>query len=165
MSGYSFSFESKVVKKINTKNRFINSEIPCQGTKEIFERLNKVESRSMHGQLPIIWDKAKDFKIYDLKGNYWIDFTSTIFVANIGHSNIRLTNAIKETIDNPLLNCYAYSNSIRADYLEKLIRFAGKPFEKAFLLSAGTEATEAALKLMRMNGQKIKKKASRYNCN
>lgn len=158
MSGYSFSFESKVVKKINTKNRFINSEIPCQGTKEIFERLNKVESRSMHGQLPIIWDKAKDFKIYDLKGNYWIDFTSTIFVANIGHSNIRLTNAIKETIDNPLLNCYAYSNSIRADYLEKLIRFAGKPFEKAFLLSAGTEATEAALKLMRMNGQKIKKK-------
>ena len=31
-------------------------------------------------------------------------------------------------------------------------------FEKAFLLSAGTEATEAALKLMRMNGKSIGKK-------
>jgi 4-aminobutyrate aminotransferase-like enzyme len=43
---------------------------------------------------------------------------------------------------------------IRADYLEKLIKFAGAPFEKAFLLSAGTEATEATLKLMRMYGMK-----------
>ena len=42
--------------------------------------------------------------------------------------------------------------------LEKLIKFAGRPFEKAFLLSAGTEATEAGLKLMRMQGQKQKKR-------
>ena len=46
----------------------------------------------------------------------------------------------------------------RADYLEKLIKFAGKNFQKAFFLSAGTEATEAALKLMRMNGKKNLKK-------
>ena len=40
----------------------------------------------------------------------------------------------------------------------KLLKFAGKKFEKTYLVSTGSEATEAALKLMRMNGQKIKKR-------
>jgi 4-aminobutyrate aminotransferase-like enzyme len=57
-------------------------------------------------------------------------------------------------LDSELLHTYAYTNEIRAEYLEKLIKFSPKNFEKAFLLSAGTETTEAALKLMRMNGQK-----------
>ena len=43
-------------------------------------------------------------------------------------------------------------------YLKKLVEFSGKNFDKAFLMSAGTEATEAALKLMRMNGQINKKR-------
>ena len=154
MSSYQFNFNPVKVKKIETSNRFINTPIPAPGTKEIFDRLNLVESRSMHGQLPIIWDKAEGFKVFDIAGNCWIDFTSTIFVANVGHSNPNVSNSIRKTLDNPLFSCYAYSNSIRAEYLEKLISFAGKPFEKAFLLSAGTEATEAALKLMRMHGQK-----------
>ena len=157
-NNYSFSLDPKVVEKVKTKNRIIQTSIPCPGTKEIFYRLNKVESRSMHGQLPIAWNKAKDFSVYDIAGNCWIDFTSTIFVANVGHSNKRILNAIKKSIDEPLLSCYAYTNSIRAEYIEKLINFAGEPFQKAFLLSAGTEATEAAFKLMRMYGKKVSKK-------
>ena len=74
-------------------------------------------------------------------------------MANVGHSNKLVTESIKNTLDSPLLSCYAYSNIVRAKYLERLIEFAGKNFQKAFLLSAGTEATEAALKLMRMYGQ------------
>ena len=42
------------------------------------------------------------------------------------------------------------------------MKFAGKGFQKAFLMSSGTEATEAAFKLMRMYGIKKKKKI-RYN--
>ena len=44
----------------------------------------------MHGQLPIVWKKAKNFNIFDHEGNKFIDFTSTIFVTNIGHSNENL---------------------------------------------------------------------------
>ena len=154
MSNYKFSFDPVEVELIRTSNRLINSPIPAPGTKEIFHRLNSVESRSMHGQLPIVWNKAEGFNVYDIADNCWIDFTSTIFVANVGHSNKKVANSIRDTLDNPLFSCYAYSNTLRANYLEKLIEFAGKPFEKAFLLSAGTEATEAALKLMRMYGQK-----------
>ncbi|SVD76785.1 uncharacterized protein METZ01_LOCUS429639, partial [marine metagenome] len=52
-----------------------------------------------------------------------------------------------------LQSCYAYGSELRARYLERLVAFAGAPFDKAFLLSAGTEATEATFKLMRMYGQ------------
>ena len=158
MQAYSFNFNPQKVAKVKTNFRKINSLIPAPGTKELFSRLSRVESRSMHGQLPIIWSKAKDFNVFDILDNCWIDFTSTIFVANVGHSNKRVVSAIKKTCEDPLLSCYAYSNPTRADYLEKLINFAGGNFEKAFLLSAGTESTEAALKLMRMNGQKTGKK-------
>ena len=164
MSNQIFSTSSKNVPKINTKYRLIQTSIPAPGTSQIIKRLNKVESRSMHGQLPIVWDRADDYSVFDIAGNKWIDFTSTIFVANVGHSNRRVSAAIKNALDRPLYSCYAYANLTRTEYLEKLIAFAGKPFEKAFLLSAGTEATEAAFKLMRMNGRKNAKRRQGIIC-
>ncbi len=144
--------------KINSKHIKIKSSIPAFGTQKLFNRLKKVESRSMHGQIPIAWKSAKDFYVYDIAGNKFIDFTSTIFVANTGHSNERVKKYIRKTLDNNLLHSYAYINKIRATYIEKLVKFAGRGFDKAFLMSAGTEATEAAFKLMRMYGQKKKKR-------
>ena len=112
----------------------------------------------MHGQLPIAWSKAKNYNIYDIAGNKFIDFTSTIFVANVGHSNRRIKSYINRALKSDLIHSYAYINKIRAKYIEELIKFCGKGFQKAFLMSAGTEATEAAFKLMRMYGQKRKKR-------
>lgn len=164
MAAYSFSRLPQSVPQVATSNRLIQTAIPTPGTREILERLEVCESRSMHGQLPLVWDRAEDYSVYDVAGNRWIDFTSTIFVANVGHSNPRVTAAMKETLDRPLYGCYAYANESRARYLEKLVAFAGAPFEKAFLLSAGTEATEGALKLMRMNGQKAGKRRRGVIC-
>lgn len=164
MAAHSFSRLPQSVPPVSTANRLIHTAIPTPGTREILERLEACESRSMHGQLPLVWDRATDYSIYDAAGNRWIDFTSTIFVANVGHSNPRVTTAMKETLDRPLYGCYAYANESRARYLEKLVAFAGAPFEKAFLLSAGTEATEGALKLMRMNGQKEGKRRRGVIC-
>lgn len=143
---------------MKSKHISIKSILPAPGTNKLYKRLKKVESRSMHGQLPIAWESAKDFYIYDISGNKFIDFTSTIFVANVGHSNNRIKKYIKKTLDNNFLHSYVYINKIRANYIEQLIKFAGKGFQKAFLMSSGTEATEAAFKLMRMYGIKKKKR-------
>ena len=157
MAKFSFSLDPIVVPKVKSEYRDIKTSLPASGTKEIIERLEQTESRSMQGQLPIIWSRALDFSVFDIADNKFIDFTSTIFVTNIGHGNKRVIEKVKTVMDKPLLSTYAYMSEIRAEYLEKLIKFAGKPFEKAFLLSAGTEATEATLKLMRMYGMKIGK--------
>ena len=56
----------------------------------LFERLQKLETRAMHGQIPVVWDRAEGCQVYDKWGNIWLDFTSTIFVANAGHANNRI---------------------------------------------------------------------------
>ena len=65
---------------------------------------------------------------------------------------LRVVAAIRSCLDSELISCYAYPNKLRSDYLRLLCEFCGGENKKAFLLSAGTEATEAALKLMRMAG-------------
>ena len=158
MSTHTFSLDPLNVPLVETPNRSIKSQIPAPGTKEILKQLSLLESRSMHGQLPIVWDKAEYFNMFDLVGNKFIDFTSTIFVTNVGHSNKRILAYMREAMDKSLISCYAYSNEMRARYLKKLNGFTDQQLDKAFLLSAGTEATEGALKLMRMHGQKVKKR-------
>jgi 4-aminobutyrate aminotransferase-like enzyme len=164
MSAYNFSRQPKETPEVKTKYRIIKTPIPAFGTEAILNELESYESRSMHGQLPIIWDRATDFSIYDRAGNKWIDFTSTIFVTNIGHSNPRLISAVKRVLDKELVHTYAYPHEIRSEYLKKLVEFAGSNFEKAFLASAGTEVTEVALKLMRLNGMRLGKRRSVVIC-
>ena len=158
MSGYLFSRSGQKVPRVRTKFRSIQTEIPCPGTETILARLDRAESRSMHGQLPLVWSRAKDFNVFDAAENKWIDFTSTIFVTNIGHANPHLLESLKHALDQDLLHTYAYVNEIRAQYYDRLMEFAPRHFGKAFLLSAGTEATEAGLKLMRMEGQRVGKR-------
>ncbi len=155
---YQFSIEPVAVPSVETANRKIKTGIPCPGTREILTMLEHYESRSMHGQPPLVWDRASDFSIYDACGNRFIDFTSTIFVANVGHANSHVLNAVKTILERPLVHNYAYATKIRADYHKKLVQFAGPDFGKAFLMSAGTEATEAAVKLMRLSALEKRKR-------
>ncbi len=152
---YQFSQTPVDVLPVATKYRKIQTAIPAPETLQILLDLEKYESRSMHGQLPVVWDKAEDFQVYDMCRNCWIDFTSTIFVANAGHANPQITSAIQKTIDHKLLHTYTFPHEIRSLFLKKLIELTTNQFEKAFLLSSGTEATECAIKLMRMHGQNI----------
>ena len=157
MSGWRFNQTPVSVAKVSTKYRRIVTKLPVPATAAVFKKLEKFESRSMHGQLPVVWDKAVDFQVFDKYGNRWIDFTSTIFVANSGHSNSRVIKGVSNQLRQKLIHTYTFPSQVRADFLQKLIRITPRSCQKAFLLSSGTEATECALKLMRMHGRSKKK--------
>ncbi|MCX6722175.1 MAG: aspartate aminotransferase family protein, partial [Candidatus Staskawiczbacteria bacterium] len=156
MAKYNILNIPKKVPLVSTKFRKIRTKIPVPGSLAVLKELRKYEARSMHGQLPVVWDKAVDFQVFDKYGNRWIDFTSTIFLANSGHSNPEIISAIKKQLDKKLIHTYTFVHETRALFLKKLIETVPNYLEKAFLLSAGTEATECSLKLMRMNGQAVK---------
>jgi len=158
MAGHGFSFKPVKVPKVNTKHRRIATSLPVPQSLPLLRKIEKYETRAMHGQLPIVWKKALGFSVEDFWGNKWIDFTSTIFVTNSGHGNRKIIAELKKQISSPLLHTYTFASEIRAKYLELLIRSTPGQFEKAFLLSAGTEATECALKLMRLNASKTGKR-------
>ena len=143
---------------VQTAYRTIQTPIPHPEMAAVMQRLSAVESRSMHGQLPVMWDRAEGCTVFDPWGNRWIDFTSTIFVANSGHGNEHVIDAVTATARKPLLHAYNYATSERLTYLEKLIEVTPVNLEKAFLVSAGTEAVEVAVKLMRMEAQRLGKR-------
>jgi len=154
MSSYVLSTTPIKVPLIDTEYRKIVTELPVPQSLSLFEDLKKYEARSMHGQLPIVWDRAEGFQVFDAYGNCWIDFTSTIFVTNAGHAHPHIVESLRKLLDGKLLHTYTFVNESRVKFLEKLIKFMPDYLEKAFLLSSGTEATECALKLMRMYGRK-----------
>lgn len=157
MSGWNFNMIPTKVPKVATKYRKIITKLPVPESLGLFKQLEQYESRSMHGQMPVVWDRAEDFQVYDGYGNCWIDFTSTIFVANAGHANEAIIAALTKTLKKKLLHTYTFAHEIRVEFIKYLIKLAGGKFEKAFLLSAGTEAAECAIKLMRMYGQRHRK--------
>jgi 4-aminobutyrate aminotransferase-like enzyme len=147
---------------IETNNRIIKTDIPSPDTIEVLNKCSLYEPDSMNDQLPLVWSSASDYSIYDVSGNKWIDFTSTIFVANVGHSNPKVKEAIIETASKNLLNSYYYPTKERAEFSELLINITQEKFDKVLFLSTGSEAVEAAIKMaIKFSGKK--KVISFYN--
>jgi len=155
MSSFEFNMTPREVPVIKTNNRVINTKIPVPESLEIFEEIKKYESSNAIEQLPVVWASAKNHQIFDDWGNAWIDFTSSIFVTNSGHANDQVVKRINEYISKPLLHSYYYPTKIRAKFLKKLIRMTPSYFDKAILLSVGTEATERAIKISRIYGNSV----------
>lgn len=156
MPGWDFNMTPVKVPKVRTGYRKIVTKLPVPASLPFLKELYKYESRSMHGQMPVVWDRAEGFRVYDDYGNCWIDFTSTIFVTNTGHANPAIIAALSKTIRQKLLHTYTFAHKSRLEFIKYLIKMSPRQFEKAFLLSSGTEATECAVKLMRLNGQRRK---------
>ncbi len=141
---------------IQTKHRIIKSDFVLENT-FLTRKKKKYESIALSDQLPIVWDKAKNFNIYDNRGNKWIDMTAGIFVCNAGHSNPKIVKAIKEQSDK-LMFSFLYNTEIRYKFIEKLLEISPNHFEKAVLLNTGSEVTDIAGKLIKFWAKKNNKK-------
>jgi len=100
--------------------------------------------------------KGENAKVWDDQGNEYIDLASGISVANVGHCNPKVVEAITKQA-NTLITCAnTFYNDAKAIFLEKLFSVAPKNLTKAFLANSGTEAIEAAIKFARANTKKTK---------
>lgn len=144
---FEFSKIPVVCKKIKTKHRTILTDIPSPETVDIINKCMLNEPDSMNDQLPVVWDSANDFAVYDKSGNKWIDFTSCIFVSNVGHANQKVKDAIIKTTNKNLLNAYYYPTEERSEFSELLIKITPENFDKVLFLSTGSEAVESAIKM------------------
>ncbi len=113
----------------------------------ILETLEKYEPKSLHHETPVIWDKANNWTVYNQHGKQYIDFTSGIFVANIGHRRLQVYDAIVNQAYS-LMHSYVFPNEPRAKLVEKLVKISR--MEKVYLCSTGSEAVEAAIRCMKV---------------
>ncbi len=112
----------------------------------ILKEIEAIEAGGLHGQLPVVWDKAKGAQVWDIFGNVYIDFTSTIFVTNCGHGAIadKLARQTRR-----LIHSYTFPTLAKQRFLKDFKKFLPAYCEKIFLASAGSEVASWAVNLMR----------------
>ncbi len=155
MNGKSFEMIPRDVPKVHTKYRSIVTPIPVPESMPLIEDLRKHEAISMSGQPLVVWDHAEGANVYDKYGNKWIDFSSGVMIANVGHGNPEVCEAVRKCVDAPLMATYLFPSEQRAAAARAICSVSPIPNSKCFMLSSGTEAVECALKLARTYGHKV----------
>lgn len=122
------------------------------------KKISAREPLSTHNSIPLTWYKAKDFSVWDDNGNKWIDLTSGIFVANAGHANPHIKQAIKKQLDADLVFSYNYPTKIKERFITKLFSLAPKHFNTLTLLNSGSEAMDTVHKLIKLYSKQTGKK-------
>jgi 4-aminobutyrate aminotransferase len=102
----------------------------------------------MSDQVPIVWDRAWRCYVQDVDGNVFLDFSSGVLVANVGHSHPRLVEAMRQQADR-VVNCYDFVNEYRTLLAQKLVEITPPNLDTAFILTTGSETVEAAIKIAR----------------
>jgi 4-aminobutyrate aminotransferase-like enzyme len=96
---------------------------------------------------PIFWESAKGTTITDVDGNEYIDCTAAFGVANVGHSNPRVTAAVAAQAARLVHGMGdVHPTEIRVRLFERLVTILPQGLERFFLATTGSEAIEAALK-------------------
>lgn len=81
--------------------------------------------------------------VEDVDGNRYLDFTSSVLIANTGHRHPKLVVALKEQLDESL-HSYNFTNEWRVRLAEKLVAITPKELDRVFIVTTGAEAVEVA---------------------
>jgi acetylornithine/LysW-gamma-L-lysine aminotransferase len=107
-----------------------------------FNVFPKREITIVEGDNDVVWDSD---------GKEYIDCVSGHGVANLGHKNREVIDAIREQAER-LITCPGiFYNDTRALLLEKLIKITPKNLQRVFLCNSGAESIEAAIKFSRLS--------------
>ena len=148
-----FDLRPRETTPVETKHRCIKTAIPVPESFPLLHDMEKFEPNMNDVQPPIVWHHSEDgYKICDPYGNKWIDFSSSILLSNAGHGNPEICAAVKRVVDKPLLDAFNFPTEERVEAAREFLSVCPIPDAKVFMLSAGTEVVEVALRIMRMVG-------------
>lgn len=100
-----------------------------------------------YARLPIEFVRGVGTRLYDAKGNEYLDFLAGISVSSLGHCHPAVVQAIKDQVEKLMhvTNLFYTEPAMRLAERLSLSSLGGK----VFFSNSGTEANEAAIKLAR----------------
>lgn len=126
----------------------VNGPLPGPRSRDLLDTWHRYEADVTGFQAPVVWEKASGCQVTDVDGNVYLDWTSGVLVTNVGHCHPHLVQALQEASAR-LLNNYECANVQRIQAAKRLVEALPPHLDKCFFLSTGSEATEAAARLMR----------------
>jgi acetylornithine/N-succinyldiaminopimelate aminotransferase len=116
------------------------SELCALGRDFLYPNYRQAELVIARGEGALLWDT---------EGKRYLDMVAGIAVSSLGHAHPRLSRAIAEQAARVIQVSNYYYNEPNVRLAQKLCALAG--MDRAFFCNSGTEAMEAALKLVRRN--------------
>ena len=111
--------------------------------------MSNVFPRNCKAKLPMAV-QGDGVYIIDSKGKHYLDASGGAAVSCLGHGDVRIVEAIKTQLDRLEFAHTGFFTSIPAELLaELLIEQAPGRLDRVYLVSGGSEAVEAAIKLAR----------------
>jgi len=114
-----------------------------------YNQLEIDNTLNLYPKRNLVLVKGKNARVWDDKGNSYIDCTSGQGVASLGHANPFVTKAIRKQAKKIITCSGSFSNDKRALLSQKLIDISPEHLSKVFFCNSGTESIEAALKFAR----------------
>lgn len=97
---------------------------------------------------PVVFSEGKGCTLTDVDGNRYIDFSSGIYVASLGHCHPKVTEAVVRWT-NHLMNAHDFTTPIKVELVERLLGVLPDGYAGVQLYDSGTTAVEAALRTCR----------------
>lgn len=132
----------------------VKAPLPGPMGKALLDKWHQYEADVTGFQAPVVWDHAKGCVVTDVDGNKYLDWTCGVLVTSVGHCHPHLVEAAQRATTR-LLNNYECPNVDRIAAAERLVKALPKHLDKCFFLSTGSEATEAAARLMKRKSGKF----------
>jgi 4-aminobutyrate aminotransferase-like enzyme len=150
-----FSQNHQPVATVRTAHRKIQGSLPVAASLPLLESLRRHQPRSVDCQPPLVWDRAEGIHVFDPYGNQWLDFTSGVLVANIGHNHPEVVRAAAQEVLRGNLFSYCFPSQASTRLAERLVDLLPVGLDKVFLLTTGSETTECAIKHCRLRARQI----------
>lgn len=126
--------------------------VPAPGPKS--HEMHARASRYMKGYssqvrlFPVTFEKGHGVTLTDVDGNVYIDFSSGIYVTNLGHCHPKISEAVARAA-RTLMNAHDFTTPIKMQLLEKLAEITMGDLNGCQLYDSGTTAVEAGMRIMR----------------
>ncbi len=110
----------------------------------------------VYSKQPLVLVRGEGARVWDAEGKEYIDCVGGHGVANVGHANPAVIQAVTEQVRRLMICPNGFYNDRRAQLLAELTRIAPSGLERAFLCNSGAEAVETALKFARLSTGRTK---------
>lgn len=129
----------------------IKTQLPGPRAKKIIKQDEQYTSTSYTRIYPLVVKEGRGCGLLDVDENVFLDFAAGIAVCTTGHCHPRVVRAIERQSEKLLHICTAdFYFPEAAELAEKLCKLApGHSQKRVFFCNSGTEANEAAIKLVR----------------
>ena len=129
----------------------IKTEIPGPKSRALMERRHNAVTSGVGIATPMFAAEAKGALLTDVDGNTFIDFGGGIGVLNVGHTDSRVVEAVREQAEKLTHTCfYVTEYEPYIELAEKLNALVpGDSEKRSFFVNSGAEAVENAVKIAR----------------